>query len=59
MNKVITFFKESYAELKKVTWLSRQEVIGSTIVIIVLISILSVFVALLDFIFVKFIGFIL
>lgn len=58
-DKVTTFFKESYAELKKVTWLSRQEVIGSTIVIIILIAILSIFVALIDFVFVKLIGFIL
>ncbi len=58
-DKVTTFFKESYTELKKVTWLSRQEIIGSTVVIIILISILSIFVAIIDFIFVKLIGFIL
>ena len=53
LQDMITFFKESYAELQKVTWISRQEVIGSTIVIIVLISILSLFVTLIDFIFMK------
>ena len=58
-NKLSTFFKESYSELKKVTWLSRQEVIASTIVIIILISILSVFVALIDLMFVRLVGFIL
>ena len=49
----ITFFKESYDELQKVTWISRKEVIGSTIVIMVLIGIVSVFVTLIDFIFMK------
>lgn len=59
MDQIILFLKESYAELQKVTWLSRKEVIGSTVVIIVLILILSVFVAFIDFIFVKLVGIIL
>ena len=49
---ITAFFKESYAELQKVTWISRKEVMGSTVVIIILISILSVFVALIDMFFV-------
>lgn len=53
------FFRESYAELQKVTWLSRKEVVGSTIVIIILIGILSVFVALIDMFFVKLISWII
>lgn len=54
---IINFFKEAYTELQKVTWLTRKEVIGSTLVIIVLISIMSLFVTLFDFIFMKMIGF--
>ena len=50
------FFREAYAELKKVTWMSRQEVIGSTIVIIVLVTIISIFVALVDFVFIRMVG---
>ena len=59
MDNILNFFKESYEELKKVTWLSRQEVIGSTIVIIVLIAIVSVFVTLVDFVCLRFVGWIL
>ena len=59
MDEIILFFKESYAELQKVTWISRKEVIGSTAVIIVLIAILSVFVTLIDLVFMKLVRFIL
>ncbi|OGR98226.1 MAG: preprotein translocase subunit SecE [Elusimicrobia bacterium RIFCSPLOWO2_01_FULL_64_13] len=53
LEAVSAFLKESYAELQKVTWLSRKEVMGSTVVIIILIGILSLFVTLFDFIFIK------
>lgn len=59
METFTVFLRESYAELKKVTWLSRKEVIGSTIVIIILIAILSLFVTFVDFVFIKMIGVIL
>ncbi len=53
MDEIILFFKESYAELQKVTWISRKELIGSTAVIIILIAIISVFVMLIDMLFLK------
>lgn len=59
MSRILLFFKEAYAELQKVTWLSRKEVVGSTVVIIILISIIAVFISLVDFIFVKLVGLIL
>ncbi len=59
LDKSTQFFKDSYEELKKVTWLSRKEVIGSTVVIIVLIFIISLFVSLIDFIFMRIVGFII
>ena len=59
MDQLIAFFKESYAELQKVTWLSRQEVIGSTAVIVVLIAIMAVFVWAVDVLCIKFVGWIL
>ena len=57
--EVVAFFRESYAELQKVTWISRKEVMGSTVVIIILIGIISVFVALIDMFFVKLVQWIL
>ena len=59
IGQLTAFFRESYAELQKVAWLSRKEVVGSTIVIIILIGILSVFVALIDMFFVKLISWII
>lgn len=47
------FLKESYIELKKVTWLSKKEVISSTIVIVVLILLLSIYIGIIDFIIAK------
>ena len=35
MRKIITFFQESFAELKKVTWPSREETVASTKVVII------------------------
>lgn len=49
-DKFLEFLKESYSELQKVSWLSQKEVMGSTVVIMILICILSVFVALIDFV---------
>ena len=59
LEQLTVFFKESYSELQKVTWISRKEVMGSTVVIIILVSILSVFVALIDMFFVKIVSWIL
>ena len=34
MGKLFTFFREVWAELKKVTWPTWVEVVGSTVVVI-------------------------
>ena len=49
MNKVLLFFKESYAELKKVVWPSRQEVVSSTWIVIVSTIIFACVLGLVDF----------
>jgi preprotein translocase subunit SecE len=49
MNKVIQFIKDSVAELKKTTWLSRQEVIQSTILVGIVVVLVSAYVGLIDF----------
>jgi len=53
MKKVILFFKESYAELKKVTWPSREEVASSTKVVLVSISIVAAALGIVDFLLFK------
>lgn len=59
LQSLIQFFKEAYAELHKVSWLSRKEAVGSTVVIIILICIMAVFVGLADFILSRVLGVIL
>ena len=49
MNKAIQFIKDSVAELKKSTWLSRQEVIQSTILVGIVVALVSVYVGVIDF----------
>ncbi len=49
MNKVINFLKQSVGELKKSTWLSRQEVIQSTILVMIVVALVSAYVGLIDF----------
>jgi preprotein translocase subunit SecE len=49
MKKIIRFFKESYGELKKVTWPSREEVVSSTKVVLVSVVLIALALGLVDF----------
>jgi len=49
-NKVIRFLKEIRIELGKVTWPSKNELIGSTVVVVVVSLILSLFTGVVDFV---------
>lgn len=57
INSIIKFVKESYVELKKVTWLSKKEVIASSIVVVILIIIMSIYVGIIDFILSRIVSF--
>jgi preprotein translocase subunit SecE len=59
VQKAIHFFKEAYAELRKVTWLSRKEAVGSTVVIIILVVIVAIFVGIVDFVLTQLLGILL
>ncbi len=50
MNFAVTFVKEAYYELRKSSWLTRKEVIDSTRAVVVLVALLSLFVAGCDFV---------
>ena len=50
MKKIFNFFKESRAELKKVNWPSREEVLTSTRVVIISILVIAAVIALMDYI---------
>lgn len=49
MNKIIRFFKESFGELKKVTWPSYEEVTSSTKVVLVSTILIAIVLGLVDF----------
>ena len=49
MKKVIDFLKQCVAELKKSTWLSRKEVVQSTILVAIAVALTSAYVGLIDF----------
>jgi preprotein translocase SecE subunit len=50
MNIATQFVKEAFYELKKASWLSRKEATGSTRAVILLVCLVSIYVASIDFI---------
>jgi len=50
LSKPVNFIKEVKAELGKVSWSTRQELIDSTIVVIAFTSMVAIFIALVDII---------
>jgi preprotein translocase subunit SecE len=56
IQKPVNFLKEVKAELGKVAWSTRQELIGSTVVVIVTTAIMAVFIGLIDIILSRFLS---
>ena len=56
MNKAINFLKESIGELKKSTWLSRQEVAQSTFLVAIVVVLVAAYVGAIDFGLTKLLG---
>ncbi len=50
MRRIIQFFKESYSELKKVVWPSRDEVASSTRVVIISVVLVAIALGIVDFV---------
>ena len=48
-SKISNFLTEVHTELSKVSWATPREVGGATVVIIILVLMVSVFIALVDF----------
>ena len=48
LEKIKQFFKEVRSELTKVTWTSREELIYSTIIVIVVSIVLAIFIGVVD-----------
>jgi preprotein translocase subunit SecE len=47
--KATTFLQEVQAEIKKVTWPSRKDTLGSTLVVIVAVFLIAGFLGIIDF----------
>ncbi len=58
-NNPVAFFKEVYAELKKVTWPTRPEIIRLTAIVIGVSVVVGVYLGGLDYAFTKLMGYIL
>ena len=50
IKKISGFFSEVRAEMQKVTWPTREELTGSTAVVLVTMLFLSTFIGLADFV---------
>jgi preprotein translocase subunit SecE len=48
IDKGLQFLREVKVELKKVVWPSRKQTIGSTVVVLILVMIISVFLGMID-----------
>ncbi|MGB8720639.1 MAG: preprotein translocase subunit SecE [Desulfobacterales bacterium] len=48
LDKSVQFLREVKVELKKVTWPTRKQAIGSTVVVIVVVMIVSLFLGVVD-----------
>jgi preprotein translocase subunit SecE len=48
LNKIQKYLKETMAELRKMTWPSKEELIGSTVVTVVVSLIVAIFIGIVD-----------
>jgi len=48
LDKVKKFFNDVYIEMQKVAWPSREELIGSTAVVIIMSLIMAIFIGAVD-----------
>ncbi len=48
LNKALQFLREVKVELKKVTWPTRKQTLGSTLVVIILVMIIALFLGIVD-----------
>jgi preprotein translocase subunit SecE len=48
IRRLLEFFQESWQELKKVHWPSRKETYAATLVVIIVVLLISVYLAIID-----------
>jgi preprotein translocase subunit SecE len=57
-NFITRYLRESSIELRKVNWPTRKEATRLTMIVMVVVVVMSSFLAVLDFLFARFFGFI-
>ena len=50
-NFITRYFRETMAELRKVSWPTRKEAMSLTIVVLIVITVMSTFLGVLDYIY--------
>ncbi len=55
MNSPTQFLKEAYSELRQATWLTREQAIDSTKAVFLLVALMAVYVAGIDFVLTAFV----
>jgi preprotein translocase SecE subunit len=55
MNQPTQFLKEAYSELRQSTWLTREQAIDSTKAVFLLVALMAVYVAGIDFVLTAFV----
>jgi preprotein translocase subunit SecE len=49
LEKARVFFEDSKAELKKVTWPNKKEIRITTVAVLILVTVMSIFLGIMDF----------
>ena len=52
-NAIVKYFKETRAELRKVTWPSREEAVNLTAIVVAVTTAMAVFLGVVDYLFSK------
>jgi preprotein translocase subunit SecE len=58
-NAIVRYLKETRAELRKVSWPSREEAINLTIIVVTVTTAMAVFLGMVDYLFSKLFGLII
>jgi preprotein translocase subunit SecE len=58
-NVIIRTLRETVAELRKVSWPTRQEATQLTMIVLVVVTAMSAFLGLMDFLFARLVGLVL
>ena len=58
MKRIVQFCRESYAELRKVSWPSREEVGNSTRIVLISVALIGLALGIVDFVFFQAVDFI-